>query len=46
MLSRVWTRLTRRKYLDTCSTDTTSLSRCLTTWDLTLLGVGSTLGQY
>merc|ERR1719336_2347510 len=37
-------RLTRRKHLDTTSSAGSNLSRCLTTWDLTLLGVGSTLG--
>ena len=37
-------RLARRKHLDTTSSAGSNLSRCLTTWDLTLLGVGSTLG--
>ena len=44
MLSSMMSRLSRRKQLDTTSTEATSLSRCLTTWDLTMLGVGSTLG--
>ena len=44
MLSSLMSRLCRRKQLDLASSDQTSLSRCLTTWDLTMLGVGSTLG--
>lgn len=41
-MTRLVSRLTRRKQLSPQSTG--GLSRCLTTGDLTLLGVGSTLG--
>ena len=37
-------RFARRKHLDTTSCAESRLARCLTTTDLTLLGVGSTLG--
>ena len=37
-------RFARRKHLDTTSSADSRLARCLTTTDLTLLGVGSTLG--
>lgn len=41
----VWNVLTRRKILDERDQNENSrLSRCLGTWDLTFLGVGSTLG--
>ena len=43
MLSSLMSRFTRRKQLD-CSSSSSSLARVLTTTDLTLLGVGSTLG--
>eukprot|EP00092_Neocalanus_flemingeri_P015909 GFUD01017226.1.p1 GENE.GFUD01017226.1~~GFUD01017226.1.p1 ORF type:complete len:630 (+),score=142.80 GFUD01017226.1:186-2075(+) len=44
MLSSLRSRFTRRKQLDVTSNSSSSLSRCLTTLDLTLLGIGSTLG--
>jgi len=44
MLSSLTSRLKRRKQLDATSTSESSLSRCLSTLDLTLLGIGSTLG--
>eukprot|EP00090_Calanus_glacialis_P016701 TRINITY_DN26134_c0_g1_i1.p1 TRINITY_DN26134_c0_g1~~TRINITY_DN26134_c0_g1_i1.p1 ORF type:complete len:632 (+),score=185.25 TRINITY_DN26134_c0_g1_i1:113-2008(+) len=44
MLSSLTSRFTRRKQLDATSSSGSSLSRCLTTLDLTLLGIGSTLG--
>ena len=44
MLSGVWSRVSRRKQLEQTSSAHSSLARCLSTWDLTLLGVGSTLG--
>eukprot|EP00058_Branchiostoma_floridae_P006194 XP_002591682.1 hypothetical protein BRAFLDRAFT_80771 [Branchiostoma floridae] len=37
-------RLLRRKYVDAASLEDSQLARCLNTLDLTLLGVGSTLG--
>ncbi|XP_066296382.1 high affinity cationic amino acid transporter 1-like isoform X2 [Branchiostoma lanceolatum] len=37
-------RLFRRKYVDAASLEDSQLARCLNTLDLTLLGVGSTLG--
>jgi len=43
MMTHLVTRLTRRKQLS-ASQSGVGLSRCLTTLDLTLLGVGSTLG--
>ena len=43
MLSGLFSRFTRRKQLNVTESDT-KLSRCLNTVDLTLLGVGSTLG--
>jgi len=43
-MREVLRRFSRRKHLDTTSSAGSSLARCLTTWDLTLLGVGSTLG--
>lgn len=39
-----YTALTRRKYIPDDSLKKTELERCLTTFDLTFLGVGSTLG--
>jgi len=44
MLSSLTSRFYRRKQLDTASASSSSLSRCLSTLDLTLLGIGSTLG--
>jgi len=44
MLSSLASRFTRRKQLSEASSNVSSLSRCLTTLDLTLLGIGSTLG--
>ena len=44
MLSGVWSRVSRRKQLEQTSSAHSTLARCLSTWDLTLLGVGSTLG--
>ena len=43
MLYGLFSRFTRRKQLNVTESDT-KLSRCLNTVDLTLLGVGSTLG--
>ncbi|EFA09380.2 High affinity cationic amino acid transporter 1-like Protein [Tribolium castaneum] len=43
-LETVWRVLTRKKILDPVSTERSELSRVLNTWDLTALGVGSTLG--
>lgn len=44
MLSSFTSRFTRRKQLDATSSSESSLARCLSTLDLTLLGIGSTLG--
>ncbi|XP_072387509.1 cationic amino acid transporter 2-like isoform X2 [Diabrotica undecimpunctata] len=43
-MSTVWKVLTRKKEIDTESVEETRLSRVLGTFDLTALGVGSTLG--
>ena len=44
MLSSLMSRFTRRKQLDVAASSSSSLARVLITTDLTLLGVGSTLG--
>uniref|UniRef100_A0A6P7GIU6 Cationic amino acid transporter 2-like n=1 Tax=Diabrotica virgifera virgifera TaxID=50390 RepID=A0A6P7GIU6_DIAVI len=43
-MSTIWKVLTRKKEIDTESVEETRLSRVLGTFDLTALGVGSTLG--
>lgn len=43
-MSTCWRVLTRKKVLDPVSVEETRLSRVLNTFDLTALGVGSTLG--
>ncbi|XP_017777348.1 PREDICTED: high affinity cationic amino acid transporter 1-like [Nicrophorus vespilloides] len=44
MSSTLWKVLTRRKFLDQARVEQSSLARVLNTFDLTALGVGSTLG--
>ena len=44
MISTFFSNLRRKKKIDGRGSDSGSLSRCLTTLDLTLLGVGATLG--
>ena len=44
MLTSIFTACTRRKPLEISSDMNTSLDRCLTTLDMTFLGIGSTLG--
>ena len=44
MLTSLMSRFTRRKQLDVAASSSSSLARVLSTTDLTLLGVGSTLG--
>nr|CAH7724905.1 unnamed protein product [Callosobruchus chinensis] len=43
-MATIWRVLTRKKVLDEGSVEETRLSRVLSTYDLTALGVGSTLG--
>lgn len=43
-MNTVWKVLTRKKVLDPVSTEESNLGRVLNTFDLTALGVGSTLG--
>lgn len=43
-MSTLWRVLTRKKTLDNNNEESTSLARVLNTFDLTALGVGSTLG--
>lgn len=43
-MTGLWTALTRRRGHDDDSTTESELKRCLTLFDLTALGVGSTLG--
>ena len=40
----IWKVLTRKKYIDPNTLERTDLARVLNTFDLTALGVGSTLG--
>ena len=44
-LSLAWTRFTRRKRFTQSSLQESKLDRCLTTFDLTALGIGATLGE-
>lgn len=43
-MDTVWKVLTRKKIINSASAEETGLSRVLTVYDLTALGVGSTLG--
>ncbi|KAJ8917752.1 hypothetical protein NQ315_005203 [Exocentrus adspersus] len=43
-MSMIWKVLTRKKVIDPVTAEETQLSRVLSTFDLTALGVGSTLG--
>lgn len=43
-MSRIWKVLTRKKAIDPVTAEETRLSRVLNIFDLTALGVGSTLG--
>ncbi|KAG5878362.1 hypothetical protein JTB14_008722 [Gonioctena quinquepunctata] len=43
-MAKIWKILTRKKVIDPISAEETRLSRVLNTFDLTALGVGSTLG--
>jgi amino acid transporter len=43
-LHRFYDNITRKKTYDTESLHTSQLKRCLTVFDLTILGIGSTLG--
>ncbi|CAH1772769.1 unnamed protein product [Owenia fusiformis] len=43
-MSRFVGRLIRKKYIDLSTVSETKLARCLSTFDLTALGIGSTLG--
>lgn len=43
-MAMVWKVLTRKKVIDPVSAEQSQLSRVLNTFDLTALGVGSTLG--
>ncbi|KAL5013712.1 hypothetical protein ScPMuIL_007982 [Solemya velum] len=43
-INRLFNSLMRRKYMDESTASQTKLNRCLTTLDLTALGIGSTLG--
>ena len=44
MISTFFSNLRRKKKVKSPSSDSRTLARCLTTLDLTLLGVGATLG--
>lgn len=43
-MGRIWKILTRKKLIDPVNVEETRLSRILNVFDLTALGVGSTLG--
>jgi len=43
-MGRIWKILTRKKVIDPVNVEETRLSRILNVFDLTALGVGSTLG--
>lgn len=43
-MSRIWKILTRKKAIEPTATQEITLNRILNTFDLTALGVGSTLG--